>query len=136
MDDRLRCCLAGGKAAGQYSVDGFFRVFLAVAASFAVSLIAGIAWIGGRPLDKKAATEFLTALGMNVGAAFAFREGARALVKFVFPGAGSVISSAVAFSGTMAVGTAAKYYFLRNASIEEAQRAFRNAKQEQEHDDR
>ena len=32
--------VAGGKAAGQYSVDGFFRVFLAVAASFAVSLIA------------------------------------------------------------------------------------------------
>jgi EmrB/QacA subfamily drug resistance transporter len=32
--------VAGGKAAGQYSVDGFVRVFLAVAASFAVSLIA------------------------------------------------------------------------------------------------
>jgi hypothetical protein len=31
---------AGGKAASQYSVDGFVRVFLAVAASFAVSLVA------------------------------------------------------------------------------------------------
>ena len=30
----------GGKAVGQYSVDGFVRVFLAVAASFAVSLVA------------------------------------------------------------------------------------------------
>jgi EmrB/QacA subfamily drug resistance transporter len=30
----------GGKAASQYSVDGFVRVFLAVAASFAVSLVA------------------------------------------------------------------------------------------------
>jgi len=32
--------VVGGKAAGQYSVDGFVRIFLAVAASFAVSLLA------------------------------------------------------------------------------------------------
>jgi EmrB/QacA subfamily drug resistance transporter len=32
--------VVGGKAVGQYSVDGFVRVFLAVAASFSVSLIA------------------------------------------------------------------------------------------------
>jgi hypothetical protein len=32
--------VAGGKAVGQYSVDGFVRVFLAVAASFAISLTA------------------------------------------------------------------------------------------------
>ena len=32
--------VGGGKAAGQYSVDGFVRIFLAVAASFAVSLVA------------------------------------------------------------------------------------------------
>ena len=34
--------VAGGKAAGQYSVDGFVRIFLAVAASFAISLTAMI----------------------------------------------------------------------------------------------
>jgi EmrB/QacA subfamily drug resistance transporter len=32
--------VAGGKAVDQYSVDGFVRVFLAVAASFAISLVA------------------------------------------------------------------------------------------------
>jgi uncharacterized protein (DUF697 family) len=89
-----------------------------------VTLIAAIAWIAGRPLDKKAAAEFLGAMGMNVGAAFVFREGARALVKFVFPGGGSVLSGAVAFAGTMAVGAAARAYFLRGATLEEARRAY------------
>lgn len=89
-----------------------------------VSLIAGIAWISGRQLDLKAAAEFLPALGVNVGAAFALREAARALVKFVFPGAGNVVSGAVAFAGTIALGTAARAYFLRGVSAEEAQRLF------------
>lgn len=93
-----------------------------------VTLIASIAWLAGRPLDKKAAAEFLGAMGMNVGAAFVFREGARALVKFVFPGGGSVLSGAVAFAGTMAVGSAASAYFLRGATVEEAKRAYGEAK--------
>src|SRR5207237_7809057 len=39
-----------------------------------VSLIAAIAWLSGRPLSKKAAAEFLGAMGVNVGIGFAFRE--------------------------------------------------------------
>lgn len=89
-----------------------------------VSLIAGIAWISGRQLDFKAASEFLPALGVNVGAAFALREAARALVKFVFPGAGNVVSGAVAFAGTVAIGTAARAYFLRGVSAEEARQLY------------
>ena len=89
-----------------------------------VSLIVGIAWISGRQLDFKAAGEFLTGLGVNLGAAFALREAARALIKFVFPGAGGVVSGAVAFAGTLAIGTAARAYFLRGVSQEEAQRLF------------
>lgn len=89
-----------------------------------LSLIAGIGWISGRQLDLKASGEFLTALGVNVGAAFALREAARALVKFVFPGAGNVVSGAVAFAGTLAIGTAARAYFLRDASAEEAHRLY------------
>ncbi len=92
--------------------------------SLQVSLIAIIAWLGGRALDPKAAGEFLGAMGVNVGVAFAFREGARALIKFVFPGAGSAISSVVAFAGTMAIGRAARTYFLQNSTIEEAKKAF------------
>ncbi|AKV01963.1 hypothetical protein AKJ09_08626 [Labilithrix luteola] len=97
-----------------------------------VTLIAAIAWLSGRPLDRKAATEFLGALGVNVGVAFAFREGARALIKFVFPGAGGMISGAVAFAGTLAIGAAARSYFLRGATIEEAKQAFADTKKSAE----
>ncbi|MBX3204130.1 MAG: 50S ribosome-binding GTPase [Labilithrix sp.] len=93
-----------------------------------MALVAGIAWLSGRPLDKKAAAEFLGALGANVGAAVVLREGFRALMKVVAPGLGSMISGAIAFAGTMAVGAAARQYFLRGGSIEDARRAFADAK--------
>ncbi len=93
-----------------------------------VTLIAGIAWLSGRPLDRKAAAEFLGAMGANVGVGFAFREGARALIKFVFPGAGSMVSGAVAFAGTLAIGAAARNYFLRGSSIEDAKKTFDDTK--------
>lgn len=97
-----------------------------------MALVAGIAWLGGRPLDKKAAAEFLGAMGANVGAAFVLREGFRALMKVVAPGFGSMVSGAIAFAGTMAIGAAARQYFLRGGSIEDAKRAFANAKDEAE----
>ena len=91
-------------------------------------LVASIAWVSGRPMDTKAASEFLGALGLNVGAAVALREAARALVKYVFPGAGSVVSAGVAFAGTMALGAAAKAYFVHGEPIEVAKRIFRDRK--------
>lgn len=100
--------------------------------SLQVMLVAAIAWLSGRPLDKKAAAEFLGAMGVNVGAAFLFREGARALIKFVFPGAGSMVSGAVAFAGTLSIGAAARQYFLRGGSIEDAKKAFDDEKQRAE----
>jgi uncharacterized protein len=97
-----------------------------------VTLIAGIAWLSGRPLDRKAAAEFLAAMGANVGLGYAFREGARALIKFVFPGAGGMVSGAVAFAGTLAIGAAARSYFLRGGSIEDAKNAFEGVKKKAE----
>lgn len=97
-----------------------------------VGLVGVIAWLGGRDLTTEAAAEFLTALGVNIGAGFAFREGARALIKFVFPGAGSAISGVVAFTGTMAIGRAAQAYFLRGESIEAAQAAMKQVVDEAE----
>ena len=97
-----------------------------------VTLIAGIAWLSGRPLDRVAAGEFLAAMGANVGMGFAFREGARALIKFVFPGAGSMVSGAVAFAGTLAIGAAARQYFLSGATIEEAKATFSKTKKKAE----
>jgi predicted GTPase/uncharacterized protein (DUF697 family) len=93
-----------------------------------MALVAGIAWLSGRPLDKRAAAEFLGAMGANVGAAFVLREGFRALMKVITPGFGSMISGAIAFAGTMAIGAAARQYFLRGGSIEDARRAFAEAK--------
>lgn len=97
-----------------------------------ITLVAAIAWLSGRPLDKRAAAEFLGAMGANVGAAFLFREGARALIKFVFPGAGSMVSGAVAFAGTLAIGAAAREFFLRGGSIEDAKRVFAKEKSKAE----
>jgi uncharacterized protein (DUF697 family) len=71
-------------------------------------------------------------MGANVGLGFAFREGARALIKFVFPGAGGMVSGAVAFAGTLAIGAAARSYFLRGATIEEAKQAFDGTKKKTE----
>lgn len=94
--------------------------------SLQIVLVSGIAYISGRALDAKVAGEFLSALGVNVGAAFVLREAARALVKFVFPGAGSAVSGAVAFAGTMAIGTAARAYFVHDEPIDVARRAFKD----------
>jgi predicted GTPase len=87
-------------------------------------LVAAIAWISGRTLDLKAGSEFLTSIGVNVGAAYVFREAARALIKYV-PGAGSAVSGSIAFAGTMAIGAAARAYFIRGESTWRGKRAKR-----------
>jgi predicted GTPase len=95
-------------------------------------LVAGIAWIGGRSVDKRGTSEFLTGLGANVGAAFALRETFRALMKVIAPGGGPVISATIAFSGTMAIGAAARAYFIRGLSLEDAKRVFRRKRRNKE----
>ncbi|MGH7296129.1 MAG: GTPase family protein [Polyangiaceae bacterium] len=88
-------------------------------------LVAGIAWIGGRTVDKKGAGEFLGALSANVGLGLALREGFRQLMKVVAPGGGSLVSATVAFTGTMAIGAAAKAYYIRGVSLGAARNVFR-----------
>jgi uncharacterized protein (DUF697 family) len=101
-----------------------------------MALVTSIAWLSGRPLDRRAATEFAGAMGANVGAAFVLREGFRALMKVVTPGFGSMISGAIAFAGTMAIGAAARSYFVQGGSIEDARRAFSDAKSAAEEEGR
>ena len=76
-----------------------------------ILMIAAIAWVSGRERSLKTVAEFLTAAGLNVGAGYALRELARVMIAFV-PMAGSVISAGIAASATLAVGEAAKRYFL------------------------
>jgi predicted GTPase len=93
-------------------------------------LVAAIAWISGRSLDAKGAAEFLTGLGANVGVAFALREAVRAIVKVVAPGGGTLVSATIAFSGTMAIGAAARAYFIAGLSLKDARRVFRGSRKD------
>lgn len=89
-----------------------------------VGMIVGIAYISGRELSQQSAIEFMTALGINVGTGVLLREAARALIKFVFPGGGLVVSATVAAAGTVALGESAIAYFIEGQSIEDAKNKF------------
>lgn len=97
-----------------------------------IGMITGIGYVSGLQLDKNAAIKFLTAIGVDVGVAVAFRELARALVKFVFPGGGLVISAGIAFAGTWAIGEAAIAYFIEGKTIEDAKAIFNTIKSKKE----
>ena len=91
--------------------------------SLQVLMVSGIMYISGREKSLRAATEFIAALGANVGAGMLFREGARAMLKF-FPGWGNVVCGMVAGAGTYAMGRAATAYFLEGVSLKEARQTY------------
>jgi predicted GTPase len=97
-----------------------------------LGMISGIAYISGRELSQETAKEFLVAAGANVGAAFVVREGARALIKFVFPGAGNAVSAGIAFAATWGIGEVAIAYFIEGKSMDEAKKRFESAKSDAE----
>ena len=86
-------------------------------------MVSGIMYLSGRERSLRAATEFVGAIGANVGAGMLFREGARAMLKFL-PGWGNVICGMVAGAGTYAIGRAATVFFLEGVSLKEARRTY------------
>lgn len=86
-------------------------------------MVSGIMYISGRERSLRAATEFITALGANVGAGMLLREGARVILKF-FPGWGNVVCGMVAGAGTYAIGRAAMAFFIGGVSLKEARRKY------------
>ena len=86
-------------------------------------MVSGIMYISGRERSLRAATEFVGALGVNVGAGMILREGTRALLKF-FPGWGNIVCGAVAGAGTYAIGRASIGYFLENVTLKDARRTY------------
>ena len=86
-------------------------------------MVSGIMYISGRERSLRAATEFVGALGINVGAGMVLREGARAVLKF-FPGWGNVVCGMVAAAGTYALGRAAIAYFLEGVTLKDARRTY------------
>ena len=63
-------------------------------------MVSGIMYLSGRERSLRAATEFMGALGANVGAGMLLREGTRAFLKF-FPGWGNVVCGMVAGCGNL-----------------------------------
>ena len=86
-------------------------------------MVSGIMYLSGRERSLRAATEFVGALGVNVGAGMILREGTRALLKF-FPGWGNIVCGAVAGAGTYAIGRAAIVYFLEGVTLKDARRTY------------
>src|SRR5689334_6687072 len=86
-------------------------------------MVSGIMYLSGRERSLRAATEFVGALGANVGIGMILREGARAALKF-FPGWGNVVCGMVAGAGTFAIGRAAMVYFLEGVTLGEARRTY------------
>jgi uncharacterized protein (DUF697 family) len=96
---------------------------LPVLTALQLVMVSGVMYISGRERSLRAATEFITALGVNVGAGMILREGTRALLKF-FPGWGNVVCGAVAGAGTYAIGRAAIVYFLEGLTLGDARRTY------------
>ena len=105
---------------------------LPILTTLQLMMVSGIMYLSGRERSLRAATEFVAALGANVGAGMLLREGARAVLKLV-PGWGNVICGMIAGAGTYAIGRAAIAYFLEGASIKDARRTYlRNRKRSQQ----
>ena len=95
-------------------------------------MVSGIMYLSGRERSLRAATEFIGAIGANVGAGMLLREGVRALLKFL-PGWGNVICGVVAGAGTYAIGRAAIAFFLEGVSIREARRTYLSSRKKRHH---
>src|SRR5881409_100047 len=100
--------------------------------SLQVVMVSGIMYISGRERSLRAATEFITALGVNVGAGMLLREGARAILKF-FPGWGNVVCGMVAGAGTYAIGRAASAFFIGGISLKDARRKYLDDRKKASH---
>jgi len=86
-----------------------------------LSMVVSIGHLLGFAIGKARAVELIA----TVGAGYTLRQGARQLLKLI-PGFGSVISSGVAFAGTVALGETALVWFKRKmqASPEELRAAY------------
>jgi uncharacterized protein (DUF697 family) len=92
--------------------------------SLQAAMVAAIIHVSGRDMSVRLASEFLGALGVNVGAGLVLRETTRAAVKFL-PVFGNAVSGAVAGAGTYGLGRAAIAYFIGGESLKTARKLLR-----------
>lgn len=96
-------------------------------------LVSLIASLSGRDISLDTAKEFILSMGGIAGAGYAFRLIAQQATKFlntVWPGSGSAVSSAIAASGTVAIGKAAIAYYIDEKTIDETKKKFEEARTE------
>ncbi len=90
-------------------------------------LVSLIASLSGRKISIETALEFVISMGGIGLAGSVFRiiaqQGTK-LINLIWPGAGSAVSSGVAFLGTSAIGNAATAYFIDDLGFEEAKKKF------------
>ena len=103
---------------------------LLIIQSILVSLIASLS---GRDISLETAKEFILSMGGIAGAGYVFRLAAQQgskLLNTVWPGAGSAVSSGIAYFGTSAIGKAAITYYIEDKTLEETIKNFEKAKKE------
>ena len=98
-------------------------------------LVSMIASLSGRDISVENAVEFIFSLGGVAGVGFSLKllaQQATKLINVVWPGAGSVVSSTIAGSGTRGIGKAAIAYYLNDEPIEAAKKKFEAEKNKKE----
>ena len=91
-------------------------------------LVTLIASLSGRDISLETAIEFIVGLGGVAGAGQIFRfiaQQTSKLLNGLFPGAGSAVSSAVAFAGTESIGKTAIAYYIEGKDLKAAQKMFK-----------
>ncbi|MBR2979890.1 MAG: 50S ribosome-binding GTPase [Myxococcaceae bacterium] len=97
---------------------------MAVISPLQIGMVASVGYLHGVAVSRERVLELIGVLGAGYG----LREAARQLVKLV-PGVGSIVSAAVAFAGTVALGEVANLWFKRRMHVpaEELQKLFRGS---------
>ncbi|XVG94956.1 GTPase [Eubacteriales bacterium KG127] len=90
-------------------------------------MVAMIARLSGRNINVKTGLEFIISLGGVAGAGIIFRGIAQQISKIanVLPFAGSAISSAIAMTGTKAIGNAAITHFISDVPMKKTRKIFK-----------
>ncbi len=76
-------------------------------------MVSSLAYLSGRSMGRKTVAEWLGSIGVVGGIGMGLRFSAQTIAKLV-PGAGNVVSAAVAGAGTTAIGQSAVKYFLKS----------------------
>lgn len=92
-------------------------------------LISFIVMLSGREISIESAIEFIFSIGGITVAGNVFKILAQQLVKLI-PVAGSAVSAAIAYAGTLAIGKAAVSYYIDGFDIKEIRRNYNKDKKD------